>query len=276
MPDTAPENTISNELTRRRLVQIGAAGAATFLIGSRAGFEGVANAAPAGNGLRRSDYLGLSSPNFSAAVDSKSHPLELVGVEDLPIAAQVPSMVNSDDAFSLSFRGNGRGFSQGTHELSHPELGKVSLFIVPVERRGANQDYEAIVDRTVKVPGLEEGGAPRPVEPGARASSASRGAGAVHVAPRLRRASLLRSTSGKRLLADVRLADAASVVSVRGTLLRRGRVVGTAQAGSTRGHSLLRFGTRAPLNAARYELSLVIVDREGHAVAVRRAVRLSP
>lgn len=277
MPDHAAENTTSTELTRRRLVQIGAAGAATFLIGSRGGIEGVAKAAANGNGLRRSDYLGLSSSGFTASVDGGSHALELVGVEDLPIASQVPALVNSDDAFSLLFEGSGPSFPQGIRELNHPQLGKLSLFVVPVERRTGDQAYEVIVDRTVKIPGLEEGGGPQAVNPGARAETApSRKVAAAGVGPSLRRASLRRSGSGKRLLADVQLSNAAGVVSVRATLLRRGRVVAMASAGSSRGRSLLRFGARAPLNPASYQLSLVMLDRTGRATALRKAVRFTP
>jgi hypothetical protein len=277
MPDPAAENTTSTELTRRRLVQIGAAGAATFLIGSRGGFEGVAQAATSSNGLRRSDYLGLSSSGFTASVDGGSRALELVGVEDLPIASQVPSLANSDDAFSLIFEGSGPSFPQGVRELSHPQLGKLSLFVVPVGRRTGDQTYEVIVDRTVKIPGLEEGGGPQQVNPGARAEMASpRKVAAAGIGPSLRRASLRPSTSGKRLLADVQLANAASVVSVRATLLRRGRVVAIASAGSSRGRSLLRFGARAPLNPASYQLSLVMLDRAGRATALRKAVRFTP
>lgn len=276
MPDSAAENTASTELTRRRLVQIGAAGAATFLVGSRAGFEGVAKAAPVGNGLRRSDYLGISSSSFTASVDGGSRALELVGVEDLPIASRVPSLVNSDDAFSLTFRGDVRGsFAQGTRELSHPQLGKLSLFVVPVERPTDTQTYEAIIDRTVRIPGLEDEGSPKPVDGGARAKTASpRKVAAAGVSPSLRRASLRRSSSGKRLLADIQLAHAASVTSVRATLRRRGRVIGSASAGSSRGQSLLRFGTRAPLNAASYELWLVTIDSAGKATSLRKSVRL--
>jgi uncharacterized protein DUF6916 len=278
MPDSAPETTSSQELTRRRLVQVGAAGAATFWLGSRGRFEGVAQAAGNGKGLRRSDYLGLSDPGFTASVDGGSRALELVGIEDLPIASQAPALVNSDDAFSLLFRGDARGsFTQGTRELSHPQLGKVSLFVVPVERPTDTQAYEAIIDRTVRIPGLEDEGAPRPVDPGARAESASpRKVAAAGVSPALRRATLRRSASGKRLVADIQLANAAAVTSVRATLRRRGRVVGSASAGSSRGHSLLRFGTKAPLNTASYELWLVTIDAAGKATSLRKSVRVAP
>lgn len=277
-PASAPDEAASPELTRRRLVQIGAAGAATFLVGSRMGLEGVAHAAPNGKGLRRSDYLGLTDPGFAASVDGGSRALELVGIEDLPVASQVPSLQNSNDAFSLLFRGDARGsFAQGTHELSHPQLGKVSLFVVPVERRtGNSQDYEAIVDRTVKIAGLEEGGSPEAVNPGPRADRpVGRAAAAAHVGPNLKRALLRRSNSGTRLLAEIQLGNAAGVTSVRATLLRRGKVVGVASAGSRRGSSLLRFATKAPRNAASYQLALVTIDGEGRATSLRKAVRLS-
>lgn len=268
------EEADGSALTRRRLVQMGAAGAATFWLGSRV--EGLAQAATAGNGLKRSDYLALTDSGFTASVDGGSRALRLTAVEDLPVATQVASLRDSEDAFTLLFSGDARGgFEQGTRQLSHPQLGKVDLFLVPVERRtNDDQTYEAIVDRTVKIPGLEDDGAPKPANPGQRGEQPSRRSAVARRSPTLRRAAL-RRTNSRRLLADVQLANAAGVASVRASLLRRGRVVATASAGSKRGHSLLRFGTRAPLNAASYELSLVTIGADGTATTLRKAVRLS-
>jgi hypothetical protein len=275
MASADTERTSSNELTRRRLVQVGAAGAATFWLGSRGGIEGIARAAGATNGLHRSDYMALSSPGFTAAVDGSSRSLELIGVEDLGIAGEVPSLRGSDDAFALRFRGDGaNAFTQGTRELRHPQLGAVSLFIVPIEQRTSTQDYGVTVDRTVRIPGLEEDGSPQPVDPGKRADTSSPHLLAQRPVPRLSRAALRRSTSGRRLLAEVTLANAAGVTTVRANLLRRGRVVASASAGSSRGRSLLRFPIRAPRNAARYELSLVAIDDEGQVTSLRKPLRL--
>jgi hypothetical protein len=277
MPDSVPETTSPKELTRRRLVQIGAAGAATVWLGKVGEFTGTAQAAGS-DGLRRSSYLNLSTQDFTVVADGRSHSLQLISVDDLEIAAEVPALRDSDEAFSLRFRGDGRNsFDQGIHELSHSQLGTASLFMVPIEKSGSSQDYEIVVDRTVKIPGLEEGGGPAPVDPGARASSESgsrSGIGAAHAVPRLLTASLRRSNSGRKLLADVTLANAAGVTSLQATLIRRGKVVAGASAGSRRGHSLLRFGIRAPLRGARYELALLAIDRDGHVTQLRKPVRL--
>lgn len=275
MPITEPEKQASPELTRRRLVQVGAAGAATIWLGKVGEFTGIAQAA-GGDGLRRSSYLDLSTQDFKVSAAGSTYPLELISVDDLPIAAEVPTLRGSDDAFALRFRGDGRKtFEQGIHELSHAQLGSAALFIAPIEKPGASQDYEIVVDRTVKLAGLEEDGSPAPVAPGKRASDASpRQISAHHAVPRLITASLRRSNSGRKLLADVTLGNAAAITSVKATLTRRGRVVASASAGSKRGRSLLRFGTKAPLRGARYELSLIAIDAAGQVTQLRKHVQL--
>lgn len=275
MPVAEPDRSTSNSLTRRSLVQVGAAGAATIWLGKLGGLEGKAQAATGGDALRRSTYLSLASADFKVTADGRAHSLELVGVEDLPIASRVPSLRNSDEAFSLRFRGAaGNSFGQGIHQLSHQQLGTSSLFIAPIEKPGNHQDYEILVDRTVKIPGLDETGAPAAADPSARGSSeSSRRAVGQRAVPRLVRASLRSSNSGKKLLADVQLANAAAIGSVRATLTRRGKVVAGASAGSKRGHSLLRFGIRPPQRGGRYELLLTAIDRDGHVTSLRKQVR---
>jgi hypothetical protein len=275
MPATEPEKAASPELTRRRLVQVGAAGAATIWLGKVGEFTGIAQAAGS-DGLRRSSYLNLTGQDFKVSAGGRSYALQLISVDDLPIASEVPALRDSEDAFSLRFRGDGRStFAQGIHELSHAQLGTAALFIAPIEKPGSSQDYEVVVDRTVKIPGLDEKGAPAPVNPAQRASSDSpRKLAAHHAVPRLTTASLRRSTSGRKLLADVSLANAGAVTSVRATLTRRGRVVASAGSGSRRGRSLLRFGIKAPRRAARYDLVLLAIDADGHVTKLSKPVRL--
>lgn len=51
------------------------------------------------------------------------------------------------DAFSLIFRGEGpMAFGGGMYTLRHRELGAFTLFLVPVDRRGDAQDYQAVID----------------------------------------------------------------------------------------------------------------------------------
>jgi hypothetical protein len=269
---------MGSELTRRRVVQAGAAGAATLWLGTldRLGGTARAGGVPT-SGLRRSTYLNLPTSNFTASADGSSHQIELVSVDDLPVAASVPSLRNSDDAFSLRFRGDARdAFDDGIWQLNHPNLGRTALFIEPIEKRSDSQDYEVIVDRTVRIPGINDEGAPDPVNPGARASTTARPSlGDGRLAPRLRRVALSRSTSGRKLLAEVSLANAAGVRTLQATLLRRGKAVATASASPRRGKALLRFGAKAPLRGASYELLLVAIDADGKATQMRKAARLT-
>jgi hypothetical protein len=39
---------------------------------------------------------------------------------------------------------SGEGFGQGTYQLSHPERGAISVFLVPIADDGTNRDYEAV------------------------------------------------------------------------------------------------------------------------------------
>jgi len=269
---------MGSDLTRRSVVQAGAAGAATLWLGTlnRLGGTAQASAMPT-SGLRRSTYLNLPTSNFTASVNGRSHQIELVSVDDLPVAASVPSLQGSDDAFSLRFRGDARdAFDDGIWEFNHPNLGRTTLFVEPIEKRTDSQDYEVIVDRTVRIPGLDDDGAPDPVNPGARASTSSRPSlGDGRLVPRLRKVALSRSTSGRKLLADVSLANAASVRTLQATLLRLGKAVATATASPRRGQALLRFGAKAPLRGASYELLLVAIDGDGKATQMRKSARLT-
>lgn len=281
MSDFPTAKPTSSELTRRRLlVKAGTAGAATVWLGAlgKVGLEGTAHAGGIGHDtLRRSTYLDLSTTAFTAVVDGGSHKLELVGVEDLPVAASVPMLRDSDDAFSLRFRGDGRDvFSQGTQEISHPQLGTFSLFVVPIEQRTGTQDYEAVIDRTVRIPKIGDGGGPRPVDPKGRGSTSSGGGiGDRRIVPGLKRATLRRSNSGRKLCAEIALSNGASVKSVNATLLRRGRVVGSATASPRGGRALLRFATRPALRGAGYVLALTAIDGNGQVTRMRKQLRIT-
>ena len=170
---TTPD-VISRPLTRRRLAQFGVAGAATAWLGSFERLGGLAAASSGGKpSLRRNSYTWLADRTFSVSADGATQALELVAVEDLPAAATVPSLRGLDDAFALQFRGDTAALTQGTHSFSHPELGSFSLFIVPIGPAETSQDYAAIIDRTVRIPGLDEDGAPNPVDPPRRRNDVS-------------------------------------------------------------------------------------------------------
>jgi uncharacterized protein DUF6916 len=269
--------------TRRRLVQVGAAGAATAWLGGFDRLEGVARAAVGAHPeLRRSTYLGLSTPTFQVAGESGSRALQLVSVEDLPVAHLLPGMRGRDDAFSVRFRGGAsEALPQGTHTMSHPQLGRFELFIAPVDQAGDTQDYEAVVDRTVRIPGLDEDGAPDPVTPPrARREVAERGAlgrsGEARQARsvRLLKTSLQRTPRVRRLLARVTLGGQADVVSVHALLVRNGRVLAQATSAAGRSQHRLRFDLRSAPRYRRYRLVLTVIDRDGNVTRLSRVLRL--
>lgn len=281
MAETVSKEARAGELTRRRLVQAGAAGAATVWLGKLGRLGGVAAAAAEDSPpLRRSTYLGLSSPSFAVTSSTGASSLELLGVEDLPAAGAVPSLRGNDDAFLLRFGGPQGALGQDIHQLSHPEIGNFQLFLVPSGRGAGGGEYAAVIDRTVKLPAAGDrggGGAASPAGPEQRAKPTAADAPArpsTAVAPRLLKASLRRSRSGRALVAEVRLSREAEVEKVRATLLRRGKVFARAGAESHHGKSMLRFGVRPPSRRAAYVLALVLVDRNGHVSTLRRRVRL--
>ncbi len=103
----------------------------------------------------------LSERRFQVNVDGTTQLLELVAAEDLPVAATVPSLRGLDDAFALEFTGDADGtFAQGPRQLVHPELGTFTLFLAPVEQPTGAQTYEALIDRTVRIPAVDAEGVP--------------------------------------------------------------------------------------------------------------------
>jgi hypothetical protein len=153
-------------LSRRRLVQLGAGSAVALYLG---GFErlsaaAAATATPAP--LRRSSYKLLAERSFLVNVDGSPQTIELIAAEDLPVADNVPTLQGLDDAFALHFAGStDAAFAGGTREIAHPELGEFTLFLAPVEQQADTQRYEAIIDRTVRIPGINDDGSPKPVNP---------------------------------------------------------------------------------------------------------------
>jgi hypothetical protein len=113
-------------LTRRDLLQTGGTAAlGLLLLGSSA--ASAATSAPVAPYLRRSSYLGLSTPLFDAGGGS----LRLAEVGE-----------GTEEAFALTF--TGAPLAEGVHVLAHPDLGSFGLYLVPGPR-GAT----AVIDRSV-------------------------------------------------------------------------------------------------------------------------------
>ena len=59
--------------------------------------------------------------------------------------------IPTQERFSLIFRsGLERILAQGTYQFSHPELGELELFIVPIRQDAESRYYEAAFNRTFK------------------------------------------------------------------------------------------------------------------------------
>jgi hypothetical protein len=270
--------------SRRRFVQVGLAGAAAIQFATLERLGDVAYAAGGvGPELSRSSYMTLTSPDFSVGGQT----LSLVAVEDLAIAAQVPSLRDSDRAFSVRFEGAPNALEAGgTQRMSHPDFGAFSLFVSPIDQTTGLQEYEAVVDRTVKIAGVEDDGAPAPVAPGARAvmtnaaaTPAAKGATAkakpapVAHSARLLRASIKRTLSLHSLIAEVELGGV-NVRSVSAVLSHRGHVVSRTSALARRNRVRLTFRSRSRVRPGRYDMLLVATDRSGHVTRIRRSLVL--
>lgn len=275
--DTGPQ--IAPVLTRRRFVKVGATGAATIYLGGL-GFDrlkGTAQAASAATGagpeLRRSSYLALTSSKFSATADGASRTLELVGVEDLQSALSVPELRGSEKAFSLRFLAPGAEPLKGeTRTLSHPDLGSFPLFVSPVGQADpGEQEYEAVIDRTVTLPGLQ-GDIPGPAE--GRATEPREGGGGSTAAPRLVDGALRRSRSRLKLVGHATFAPGADVVSANARILRGGRLVARARPRLADGVALLSFHLNAPAPAGHYDLELTALDSAGGKTILTRSLRV--
>lgn len=290
----------SIRLSRRRLLQARAAGvaAASFATGWRTA-GGAAHAAGPSDPLRRSAWLTAADGEVALVADP-GRSLRLAAVADLPVAARIPALRGHDDAFILRFAGPA-GLEPAIHRLRHPQLGDIALFLAPADG-DATGLYEAVIDRTVRIPGLDgrERASAAPADattpPAAAPAAAAPPTGATAAsptatgpadagrprrrparrAPRLRRVELRRGPAGRVALADLALADADRVVAVHGALLRDGRVVGRASARlrSSGRRARLRLAGRRRLARGRHVLALTLVDRDGRVTRIRRAVRV--
>jgi hypothetical protein len=251
-------------MTRRALLQAGAAATAASLFGGRLWSPAAAAAAP--GHLKRSAYAGLTGGGFRASGTD----LKLLSVADL---AARPALAGSEDAFALAFSGPlGAPLESGIQTFSHPALGSFDLFVTPVDLPDGDRRYEVVVDRSV-------GALPDPPEPvrhdpaPAPATAPAQEPAAAPPArrkrlPLLRRVALRRTARGAR--ADLVVRPGVRRVHVK--LLRRGRVIATA-ARDVRDHrATLRFGGALPAGA--YTLVVTATDRHGERVVRRRRVSL--
>jgi hypothetical protein len=152
----------ASALTRRRLLRNGAAGtAAVYLASQWEILDSAAIGAPLAPALRRSTWTALAGTTVRAA----GQRLTVVEVTDLPIAATIPALQGHDGAFVVHFSGD-RGLAAGTVAVTGDRDLATELFLSPVDATaGSSQHYEAIIDRTIRIAGVNEEGSPAPVDP---------------------------------------------------------------------------------------------------------------
>lgn len=272
-------------LTRRSLLQAGAATGALLALGGPAGAPALAATVPAH--LRRSGYAGLTGSPFAASTATGTPvSLRLAEVADLARAAHEPAFAGREDAFALLLTGPaGTVLDQGVHELRHDALGRFPLFLTPVGPAGAAQAYEAVVDRSVPF-GDAADAAPGPLALSAVAPADAPlpAGGTPEGAPttpgrRTRPGRVLRAAVARRggvLSADVRVNRARRLVTVQVSLVRDGIVLARGAA-RLRGRGAVRIPLREVRRAAAGEYTLVVTtkNRDGRRATTRRRAWLA-
>lgn len=269
-------------LTRRRLVQAGTAAGAALYLGGLASTASASGDVPAF--LTRSGYRGLTGSTFTATGPAGiPATLTLTDVADLARTRSEPAFAGREDAFALTFSGpRDAVLASGIHELSHPVLGRFSLFITPVGETGGGQRYEVVVDRSVRLATASEQ-APAPLAhtnaavataPAAAAAPARSGRAGTqaHRPVKLVRSAGLARRAGI-LTCDVRVAPHHGLVSARATLLRDGVEYARA-ARLLRGKAGVRLNMRElrKVPAGEYDLRVTVTDVRGRrTVTTRRA-----
>jgi len=138
------------------MIATGAVATATIVRGPLGGLA-PANAAVLG-GLLPGD---LALSRFSPYVGQQfTIQVNLLHTEKATLVEATPRQPRPADrpglqgeAFSLIFAGGGaKAFDNGTFTLSHPAMGTVTLFLVPVGRAQQAQHYQAVIDRRTPAP----------------------------------------------------------------------------------------------------------------------------
>lgn len=127
-------------LTRRQVLELGAAASLTALLGSARSARAAGMGGPAPHYLCRASWLPLAGGIITVARVN----LRLAEVGDLP------HLAGRDDAFRLELTGDAGAVPCGIQAFRHAALGSFQLFISPVGSvvRGL-QRYEVVVDRSV-------------------------------------------------------------------------------------------------------------------------------
>lgn len=260
-------------LTRRRLLRDGATGTAALLLATRwEVLDSAAIGAPISPVVRRSTWAAL----VGQAVTVGGTELRVIDVLDLPVAAQIAELRGHDGAFVVRFSG-APGLTAATHAVSGPNDLAADLFLAPTDAASQPQIYEAVVDRTIRIAGINDEGAPVPVPaPPARTGAAAAASARPLVVrtPRLR-AAKVRRRSARRAVVELSLSNTRDVATVRASLLQGRRAVARASTQRSTPHDVrLSLVGREALKPGRYRLVVRLVAKNGAVTTVRRSVHL--
>jgi hypothetical protein len=150
MPGCVPNP--CSKLTRREAIALGAAAGVTATVGD----AGVALGTTAVGGLSGSGPEYLERSGYRERIGERfiagGHALTLVTVDDVEGAQFDERLRGHEAAFSLHFSGPADALPSSLYEVSNDMLGPFPLFLGPVgPARGTQQDYNAVIDRSVRV-----------------------------------------------------------------------------------------------------------------------------
>ena len=235
--------------TRRQVLKTGGAAIALAAVPPTA--WAARSTEPAAAHLIRSAWTGRLGEEVGSG-------LRLDAVSDIGAAAE-RGLTGSEDAFVLSLSGP-RTLSEGVHPLGDGEL-----FVAPVGVPGERQSYEAVVDRSVRLPAPS----PPPVAAVSEPDATGEGEGE-------RRFAFLRSVRVRRgrpgLQISVRVAPGIRAVAVR--VERDGTVVGRSRETVRGRRAQLGVRLRPRRARGRFDLIVTATDRDGVRTTVRRALVL--
>lgn len=145
------------DLSRRAIIKAGVVGAVACsapvqLLGlagaSRAGAATLGGTAGLETLTMASFVPHVSTPFRFQLGGGRSTVMPLVQVVNQLTGTTKPSAAPRGESFSLVFAGTHRAFPQGTYTVEHARLGRLQLFVAPVDRRANGQDYQAVFNRT--------------------------------------------------------------------------------------------------------------------------------
>lgn len=260
-------------LSRRSLLRSGAGGAVAIYATQLAVLETDAMAAVLQPGLRRSSWLALEDSTVAFTSGGITIAGELTAVADLPIADRISALQGHDAAFVLRFRADAE-LPAGIATVRPSTGAPIKLLLTQV---GTADELEAVIDRTVRVAGVNEEGTPDVVSvQAARAAAPAEGAASATTLrrPRLRAAAVKRGRGGRRSSITLDLSDTRDVVAVRVSLLsNRGKLVGKAFSVARRPHQLrLRLAHRGRFSPKPHRVAVRFTLRDGSILTSRRSV----